>query len=168
MPRIHLVEGPVGAGKSTFASALAERHRAPHLDLDDWMATLFRPDRPEQGVMEWYAERKDRLLEQMWKVAQDVLASGSDVVLELGLIRQQMRLDFYDRVEAADQELTVHVLEASREVRRERVRQRNSERGPTFSMEVPDAFFELASDLWEPPDDFEREGRDLRLVSTEA
>ncbi len=68
MARIHLIEGPVGAGKSTFAATLSERHAAPHLCLDGWMATLFGPDRPSAGVLDWYMERKDRCLEQICEV----------------------------------------------------------------------------------------------------
>jgi hypothetical protein len=59
----------------------------------------------------------------------------------------------------------VHVLDAPRDVRRERVLRRNGERGDTFSMEVPLPFFELASDLWEPPEEAECEGRDVRFVA---
>ena len=56
-PRVHLVIGPVGAGKSTYVRQLVQQHpRAVPLNLDDWMATLFSPDRPVQpdaDVMGW-------------------------------------------------------------------------------------------------------------------
>lgn len=168
MAGIHLIEGPVGAGKSTWAAQLTQRHTAPRLILDDWMATLFKPDRPATGVMEWYAERKDRCIEQIWKVACSLIDAGTDVVLELGLVQQSIRQQFFDRADAAGYNLTVYVLDASRETRRARVRQRNREQGPTFAMEVPDAFFEVASDMWQPFEDFECEGRDVRFISTEA
>jgi len=165
--RIHLIEGPVGAGKSTLAAQLTQRHAAPRLILDDWMVTLFRPDRPATGVMEWYAERKDRCIEQIWKVTCGLIDAGTDVVLELGLIQQSIRQQFFDRVDAAGYELTVYVLDASRDTRRERVRQRNRAKGQTFAMDVPDAFFEMASDMWQPFDDFESEGRDVQFISTD-
>jgi predicted kinase len=165
--RIHLIEGPVGAGKSTFAAQLHERHAAPRLILDDWMATLFRPDRPGSGVMEWYGERKDRSIDQIWKVACDIVEAGHDVVLELGLVQQSLRQQFYDRVDAAGYDLTVYVLDASREARRDRVRQRNRDKGDTYSMDVPDVFFEIASDMWQPLDDWECEDRDVRFIRTD-
>ena len=167
MARIHLIEGPVGAGKSTYAGQLGVRHAAPRLILDDWMATLFRPDRPDTGVMEWYAQRKDRCIDQIWKVTCDLIDAGSDVVLELGLIQRSLRQRLYDRVEDVGYDLTVYVLEASREVRRERVRDRNRHRGTTYSMDVPDPFFEMASDMWEPVDETESAARDIRFVSSE-
>ncbi len=167
MARIHLIEGPVGAGKSTFAAQLNKRHAAPRLILDDWMARLFRPDRPAFGVMEWYGERKDRCIEQIWKLACEIVETGCDVVLELGLVQQHLRQQILDRVDAAGYDLTVYVIDASRETRRERVRARNRERGETYSMDVPDAMFEMASDIWEPVDDSECFGRDVRFISTD-
>jgi predicted kinase/uncharacterized glyoxalase superfamily protein PhnB len=166
--RVQLVVGPVGAGKSTFALALARETRAVRLTLDEWMATLFRPDRPASGVPEWYAERAARSLEQIWKVANELLALGVSVVLELGLLRQNEREAFYERVEDAGFELTTHVVDAPRDVRRERVAERNRSRGPTFSMVVPPDLFEFASDLWEPPDAAECRGRDVRFVDLPA
>jgi predicted kinase len=160
-----LVEGPVGSGKSTFASQLGQRHAAPRLILDDWMATLFRPDRPSIGVIEWYVERKDRCIEQIWTVTCQLMEAGTDAVLELGLIQQHSRQSLYDRVDAAGYGITIYVLDAPREIRRERVRRRNRQRGKTFSMEVPDHVFEMASDMWEPPDESESNGRDIRFIS---
>ena len=54
MAKIHLIVGPVGAGKSTFALRLSQERKALFFNLDEWMIALFRPDRPEAGVMEWY------------------------------------------------------------------------------------------------------------------
>ena len=42
MPKIHLLIGPVGAGKSTFALELAREHRGVRLTLDEWMQSLER------------------------------------------------------------------------------------------------------------------------------
>ena len=90
------------------------------------------------------------------------------MVLEIGLLARAQRAAFYRRVAegAPGAELVVHVLDGDRAVRRARVERRNRERGPTFSMEVPPAIFELASDLWEPPDAEEAETVDLRHVET--
>jgi len=156
---VHLVEGPVGAGKSTFAFALSRERGAPRICLDDWMARLFRPDRPEGDIWPWYLERKDRCIDQIWALATEVLDLELDVILELGLVQRAAREAFYERVETEGRELCVHVLDAPREVRRARVRKRNAERGETFAMEVNDAAFEQASDAWEAPDDDEIELR---------
>jgi uncharacterized glyoxalase superfamily protein PhnB/predicted kinase len=160
--RIHLVLGPVGAGKSTYATRLAREQNAVRLTLDAWMALLFRPDRPDEGVVPWYVERAARCVEQIWDTAQAIAQAGVAVILEIGLLRRAERADFFERVEAAGLELTLHLLDAPREVRRERVLARNRSGGPTFSMVVPPEIFELASDLWEPLDPDEIRDRDVR------
>lgn len=159
--------GPVGAGKSTFAEGLAQEHGAVRLTLDQWMVQLFSPDRPEAGVMEWYVERAARCVEQIWAVAQRILDSGTDVILEIGLLQRRQREPLYAKVGSAGRTLVIYVLDAARDVRRERVNERNRVRGSTFSMIVPPAIFELASDLWEPPEPAEREGRDVRFIRTD-
>ena len=48
------------------------------------------------------------------------------------------------------------------------VRQRNVVQGATFSMVVPDHVFEMASALWEPPDDAELANYDCVLPTAAA
>jgi predicted kinase len=163
--QLHLILGPVGAGKSTFARALGRKHRAVPLILDDWMAQMFGADeRPQTGRIEWYLERRDRCLEQIWKLAVALCEIGTSAVLELGLIRRGERDAFYRRVEDAGLTLSVYVLDAPRSVRRERVMRRNEEKGATFAQVVPLEIFELASDMWEPPDDEEASERAIRFL----
>jgi len=168
MATIYLVEGPVGAGKSTFAARLSVTHAAPRLILDEWMATLFRADRPSDGFVDWYVERKRRCIEQIWHVACDMIDTGTNVVLELGLVQRQDRSDFYARVDASGTTLKVYVLDAPEHVRRQRVHTRNVEKGSTFKMEVSDEIFALANRMWEEPDDSEAAERDIEFVDTRA
>ena len=155
MPKVHLIEGPVGAGKSTYSAALALRTHGVHIALDEWFAALFSPDRPASDFVPWYMERKGRLLDLIWRHARRVLTSGTDVILELGLIQRQGRSEFCRRVQSEGFDLTLHVLDAPLETRRERVRRRNVEKGSTFAMVVPDHVFDLASGLWDSPDEVE-------------
>ncbi|WP_257459188.1 AAA family ATPase [Archangium lipolyticum] len=168
MARLHLLVGPVAAGKSTFALQLGQRHRGVHLNLDEWMARLFSPDRPDFGVMDWYVERTARCIEQIWRLTTNMIDVGTDVILEIGLLQRCDRERLYERVDARGYDLTVYVLDAPRELRRERVQQRNHEKGETFSMVVPPHIFELASDMWEPLDEDECSGRDVRFISTDS
>lgn len=164
---LHLILGPVGAGKSTFALQLARDHAAVRLNLDEWMAALFSPDRPDDGVLPWYVERTGRCIEMIWRLAQRMIDVGTDVILEIGLIQRRDRERLYRRVDAGGYDLKIYVLDADRQLRRERVEQRNRARGPTFSMVVPPHFFDLASDMWEPPDAAECRTRDVRFIRTD-
>lgn len=155
----------MGAGKSTFSAALAASSQSVHIPLDEWFAALYSPDRPNGDFVPWYIERKDRLLTLIWNHSRKILASGQDVVLELGLIQQQPRLAFCRMLSNDGFPPHIHVLDAPLEIRRARVHRRNEERGPTFSMVVPDHVFEMASKLWQPPDEFECEEFDVSFVS---
>lgn len=153
MTQLHLIIGPVGAGKSTYARTLTAKHGAVMLVLDDWMARLYGADaRPPTGRIEWYVERRDRCLAQIWDVTERIVEAGASVVLEVGLIQRAEREAFYAQVDAAGYELAVYVVDAPRDVRRERVRKRNEEKGATFHTVVSLEFFELASDMWQEPD----------------
>src|SRR5690606_32560112 len=164
---VYLVVGPVGAGKTTYALGLARAHQAVRLDLDQWMATLFRQDRPESDVLQWYRERAARSREQIWHIARSIAEVGSGVVLELGLLQRRQREQFYARVARSGFDLKIYAVEAAREVRRQRVRERNRTRGATFSMVVPSEIFELASDSWEPLEPSECEAYSVRIVRTD-
>lgn len=136
----------------------------PRLDLDEWMVTLFRPDRPQEGFMQWYADRKARCIDQIWRVACELMDTGTGAVLELGLVQLADRDDFYRRVDAADYELIVYVVDAAEDVRRRRVRERNAQQGSTYKMEVSDEIFEVANRAWQAPDESECAARDIRFA----
>lgn len=164
MAQAHLVVGPVGSGKSTFAKKLCRDLGAIHFDLDEWMTELFRPDRPQQGLVDWYVERSGRCLGQIWRLAEQALHVDTHVVLEVGLIRRGDRAAFFGRVDASGHPFIIHVVDAPREVRRARVLQRNVDRGSTFKMEVSPEIFDMADGMWQPFDDDECRGRDVRFV----
>lgn len=147
---LHLLEGPVGAGKSTYAGRWQMHSDCVHFNLDQWMVNLFQPDRPDTDTMSWYMARKERCIQQIWLLAQQVLDSGTDVMLELGLVQRLQRAQFLDRIAPYQPRLEVHVLKAPTEVRKTRVQRRNQERGATYAMQVSDEIFALASSLWEP------------------
>jgi hypothetical protein len=73
----------------------------------------------------------------------------------------------FRRVDASGFGMSAYVLDAGRDIRRERVLTRNRAKGSTFSMVVPLEVFELASDLWEPLDPAECAGRDVRFLRTD-
>ncbi len=168
MPLLHIIEGPVGAGKTTYANNLGTELKTPPLVLDDWMATLFKEDRPEGDIWPWYQERKARCKKQIWNIACGLLETGHEVVVELGLIKYEERLQFYSQIETAGYHYTIHVLEVPKEERWHRVQQRNEQKGETFSMEVSQDVFNLASEMWEPFTETECTGRDVVFVNKEG
>ncbi|MBM7068462.1 ATP-binding protein [Actibacterium sp. 188UL27-1] len=166
MAVLHLIEGPVGAGKTTYAMDLGQRLRTPPLVLDAWMVTLFRPDRPETDLWTWYTERKLRCIDQIWSVAVGLLDHGQDAIAELGLVRGTDRAAIFARAAEYGVKLRIHVLYSPQETRRERVAARNTVQGPTFAMVVSPDMFEAASDMWEPLTPAECAGQDVRFIAS--
>jgi predicted kinase len=159
---LHLVVGPVGAGKSTFARHRAAREGGVFLDLDSWMVRLYGKDtRPNESVIVWYLERRERCRTLMWDTALDIAGAGKDVMLELGLVSTAEREAFYSKARDADLELIVYVADAPRDIRRQRVAERNRS-AEEHTQVVPLEFFERASDVWEPV--LEAERRAVRVI----
>ncbi|MEP5154283.1 AAA family ATPase [Planktotalea sp.] len=162
MAIIHIIEGPVGAGKTSYANKLGQKLNVMPLVLDAWMVTLFQADRPETDIWPWYAERKARCYQQILTVAMGQQDYGRDAIVELGLIRVDDRLKLYDALADEDRDFRVHVLQTPRDERALRVAQRNAEQGETYAMHVSDEVFNIASDMWEDvgmEEEFGREGR---------
>jgi len=91
--------------------------------------------------------------------------AASSVAWGLGL-RRQRRTDFHSRARHAGCDLQVNGLEASRDLQRERVARRNEEKRPSFTLVVPEAFLELANNMWQSPDDVEVQENRIELIST--
>jgi predicted kinase len=164
LAKLTLLLGPVGAGKTTFGLKMAREKQAVFFNLDEWMSNLFRPDRPAENVMEWYINRVQRCKKQIQSITEKTLANGVDVVLEIGLVRKADRDEFFSWVDERQVDLKIYIFDVDRSIRRERVLQRNKEKGPSFSMEVPVDFFEFASDAWQVVENNELEERDHTIL----
>ena len=75
-PRLILLCGLPGAGKTTLAQRLVEEIPAIRLCPDEWMAALGIDLRDEAT--------RDRLERLFWRHAQDLLRLGQSVILESG------------------------------------------------------------------------------------
>jgi predicted kinase len=72
-------------------------------------------------------------------------------VLELGLLRAQDRDNMRSMVEAAGFQASFCFVDADLQVRRNRVVQRNADKGETYSFDVTPAMFELMETYFERP-----------------
>lgn len=155
---LHVIFGPAGAGKTTYAQAFARREGAVAFILDEWMARLFGPDIPEPVEYEWMVERVARCEAQIWSTAAAVIASGVPVILDLGLMRKADRARVREIAEAVELPLQFHFVDAPQAVRRARVTERSSIRGEGFAIEAPPEMFEFVEGVFEAPDAAELEG----------
>jgi len=155
---LHAIFGPSGAGKTTYAHAFARKEKAVAFILDDWMARLFGPDMPEPIEYEWMIERVQRCEQQIWSVAAGVMATGTSVVFDIGLMRRDDRARVREIATGAGLALQFHYVTAPQEVRRARVAERNVVRGENFAIEVSPEMFEFIEGVFETPDAAELDG----------
>jgi predicted kinase len=160
---LNVIVGPCGAGKTTYAHTFARRESAVAFILDDWMARMFGPDMPEPLQYEWMLERVARCEAQIWSVAAAVMATGTPVILDIGLMRKDDRARVRQIAEGADLDLQWHFVDAPQDVRRERVAGRNVVRGEAFAIEVPPDMFDFIEGVYEPPEPGELSGAVMSL-----
>jgi predicted kinase len=155
---LHVIFGPSGAGKTTYAHAFARREKAVAFILDDWMARLFGPDMPTPLEYDWMIERVGRCEAQIWSSAAAVIAAGTSVILDIGLMRKADRARVREIAEAVELPLQFHFVDAPQEVRRARVGERNVVRGESFAIEVTPEIFEFIEGVYEAPEPEELKG----------
>ncbi len=160
---LNLVFGPCGAGKTTYAYALARREGAVVFVLDDWGARLFGPDVHGPIDFGWMSERLGRCKALIWSTAAAVLDAGTSVVLDLGLMRRADRERIRRIAQEAGLSMQWHFVDAPQEVRRARVAARNDTKGETFAREVPPEMFDMFEAIYEAPAPAELEGAVLNV-----
>ena len=155
---LHVIFGPTGAGKTTYAQDLSRRTPAVHFALDDWMARLFAADMPKPLEFEWMMERVERCEAQIWSTAAATMAAGTSVVLDIGLMRKVDRKRVAEIARACELPIQFHFVTAPQESRRVRVLSRNEVRGPTFAIDVTPEMFDFMEGVYEAPDPDELNG----------
>ena len=155
---LHVVFGPCGAGKTTYAHALSRREGAVAFVLDEWGARLFGPDVSGPLDFGWMVERLARCEALIWSTATAVLAAGTSVVLDIGAMRRAQRERIRQIAEGAGLRVQWHFVDAPLEIRRARVAGRNATKGETFVREVPPEMFEMLEHLYEAPESAELAG----------
>src|SRR5258708_37135065 len=75
-PRLIIVCGLPGSGKTTLAKALESKLRAIRFSPDDWMDAL--------SLNVWDEEKRGKIEALQWKFTQELLALGLTVIIEWG------------------------------------------------------------------------------------
>jgi predicted kinase len=121
-PRLIIVCGLPGSGKTTHARQVERNLRAVRFCPDEWMDAL------EIGL--WEGEIRTRIEKLQWKLAQDLLALGHNVVIEWGTWARSERDALRTGARALGAAVELHFLDAPVEVVFDRIRRRNRESPP--------------------------------------
>ena len=154
-PSIHLVCGSTGAGKTTYAAALAQKLGGMRFSIDEWMTDLFWMDSPEPIAFDWTMERIARCETRIWAIALQAAAAGISPILDLGLSRADHRAKFAGLARTAGLPVRLHWIDIPTDERWRRVERRNAEKGETFRIIVTRAMFDFVEGLWDAPTESE-------------
>ncbi len=164
-PKIILVTGGTGAGKTTYARKLCDEIGALRFSIDDWMTGLFWMDAPKDGVtFDWAMERIGRAERVIRQTAEGVLSRGLSVVLDLGFTKSDHRKAFTDWAKALSHPCAVHWVDVPQDIRWARVESRNVEKGETFAMMVTREMFDFMEMEWEAPSNEGLRGNELVII----
>jgi len=157
MARIIIVTGPTGVGKTTYSLSFSKEIEAVRFSIDPWMQILFSKDMTTLDYS-WMIERVHRCYDQIWQVAEQILALDGNVVLDLGFTTKEQRNHFTDLAKGLGIDPEVHYLTASTATRKKRVEIRNEEKDPSvYSFEVTDFMFNFMEPKYEIPSQEELE-----------
>ena len=111
--------GLPGAGKTTLAAQLAVERKAVRLTKDEWLWAL--------GSTPWDEPTREKVEQQLWRLAQEILRLGLSVVLDFGLWAPIERDEMRGAARGLGVRIELHYLDVPTEELWRRIEARNSE-----------------------------------------
>ncbi len=121
-PRLILMCGLPGLGKTTLARRLAPEARAVRLSPDEWKHDL--------GIDYYDEDARVRLEARLWRLAQELLTFGQAVILENGFWAREERDELRRAGRTLGVAVELHYLQASVPELWRRLELRNAEAKP--------------------------------------
>ena len=104
MATLHMMVGLPGSGKTTEARKLEQEYKALRLTPDEWQYFLFGHDISEPE----HDERHTKVEQLMLIIAEKVLISGVDVILDFGFWTRAERDSFVRKAHSLGAECQIH------------------------------------------------------------
>jgi predicted kinase len=121
-PRLIIVCGLPGSGKTTHAKQLERKLRAIRLCPDEWMTTL--------GINLHDSKIRERIEALQWKLTEDLLTIGQTVIIEWGTWGRSERDALRAGARGLGANVELHFLDVPIDNLFERIQQRNRESPP--------------------------------------
>jgi len=116
--RLILTCGLPGAGKTTLATQLAADRNAVRLTKDEWLRAL--------GSSPWDRPTGEKIEQQLWRLAREILSLGGSVVLDFGLWARVERDEMRSVARALGVGVELHYLDVPTDELWRRIEARNS------------------------------------------
>ncbi len=129
--------GKMGAGKSTLARKVSRERNAVLLSEDEWLAALY-PDQIKS--LKDYVNYAGLLKPMIKKLAQAILLTGTDVVMDFPgntVSQRQAFREIFDGIQAEHQ---LHYLDVTDEVCLKQIAQRRLEHPERAATDTPEMF----------------------------
>ncbi len=146
MATLHLMVGLPCSGKTTYARRLAAETNALLLTLDAWHLKLFGDDVGDER----HDARHKRIEQIMWGVAEHVLKTGGDVVLDYGCWARAERDDYRNRAKASGANFKLHYMDVPYPELYRRLKARNRAPGEGVFV-IPETEMDKYIPLFQPP-----------------
>jgi predicted kinase len=117
--RLILTCGLPGAGKTALARQLAADRSAVRLTKDEWLAAL--------GSSPWDTSIREKVENELWRLAQEILRLGLSVVLDFGLWARIERDEMRSAARALGVAVELHFLDVPTHELWRRIEARNSQ-----------------------------------------
>jgi predicted kinase len=87
MPTLYIIQGFLGAGKTTYSKKLAEEVQAIRLNGDEWCENHFSSQQLDENWNLCFS----KAIETLWEEAENNLRNGKSVILDFGFWTKESR-----------------------------------------------------------------------------
>jgi uncharacterized protein YhfF/predicted kinase len=153
-PKIFMIVGLTGSGKTTFAKKLAEEQMIQIYSIDEWMRNLFWKDAKPDSDLNWALERCERCEIMIESLVREGIRNGQGCILDLGFSKRIERQNWFQKIKALGAVPQLIYLDVPKEIRWNRVEQRNQQLDQhQSSIQVDRATFDWMESYFEPLDE---------------
>lgn len=155
-PKIHLIHGFIGAGKTTFAKKLEAETGSVRFTTDEWMVKEYGPNPPQEKFAEYELNIKNKI----WQKAEATIRGGNSVILDFGFWKRAEREEARQRGGALGAQALLYYVHCADEVAQGRVAARTAEMPEGTLFIDQNAFKNLK-------ENFEAAGQDEEFIEIE-
>ena len=115
--------GFMGFGKTTIAKELEKKLPAVRLTHDEYMVKLYGRNMPYEDFHINY----DKVDEVLWDLAQKIIATGTDVIMDYGFWNHEVREKAYNRAKKITENVVFHNIFCDMQTAKQRILKRSAE-----------------------------------------